>query len=95
MRVLDVRLLPGSKTTRAFIDLDLDGITVRDFRVYQQNGKPTVRNPLSTYKDHEGNLTFREIITLPVAVQVEAHALILNAYFCRLKEKVDGKPESQ
>ncbi|MGD0236948.1 MAG: hypothetical protein ABSC55_20745 [Syntrophorhabdales bacterium] len=93
MKVLDIRLLPvhGSKPTRAFADLELDGITIRDFRVYQQNGKPAVRNPFSTYKDHEGSLTFREIISLPGTVQAEAHALILNAYFHRLKEMQHGE----
>lgn len=87
IKVLEVRLLPSHKTTRAFCDVGIEGIIIRDFRVYQTNGKPTVRNPFSTYKDHEGNLTFREIVSLPPQVQSEAHALILSEYFRRLKEK--------
>lgn len=93
IQVLEIRILPGNKTTRAFCDLRLGDITIRDFRVYQTNGKPAVRNPFSTYKDHEGNLTFREIVSLPSTVQTEAYALILSEYFRRLKEKKDGKTD--
>ena len=87
IQILDVRLLPDYKATRAFCDVRIDDITIRDFRIYQANGKPSVRNPFSTYKDHEGHLTFREIISLPSTVQAETHALILSEYFRRLKEK--------
>ena len=86
IEVLEIRLLPGSKATRAFADLQIDGIKVRDFRV-MNNGKPSVRNPFTAYKDHEGKLLFREIINLPPNVQAEVNALILSAYFRRLKEK--------
>jgi hypothetical protein len=88
--ILEMRMLPGCKSTRAFCDLKIESITIRDFRVYQTNGKPSVRNPFSTYKDHEGNLTFREIVSLPPTVQTEAHALILSEYFRRLKERENG-----
>lgn len=87
IRVLDIRLLPGTKTTRAFVDVRIDEILVRDFRIYQTNGKPSVRNPFTAYKDQDGKLIFREIISLPSTVQAEAHALILSEYFRRLKEQ--------
>ena len=87
IQITEVRLLPDHKATRAFVDLEIDGIQIRDFRVYQTNGKPSVKNPFSTYKDREGNLNFREIVSLPSTVQTEVNALILSAYFRRLKEK--------
>ena len=89
IQVLEIRVQPGNKSTRAFCDVRLGDITIRDFRVYQTNGKPAVRNPFNSYKDRQGNLTFREIISLPPTVQTEAHTLILNEYFRRLKEKKD------
>lgn len=95
IRVLDIRLLPGNKATRAFVDMAIDGITVRDFRIYQTNGKHSVRNPFSTYKDYEGNLIFREIVSLPPEVQAEAHALILSEFFRRSKELRNGKEEER
>ena len=93
VRITDIRVLRGQKATRAFVYLEIDGVTIRDFRVMQSKEKPYVKNPFSTYKDYEGNLTFREIITLPATVQTEAHALILSAYFCRLRENEHGKRE--
>lgn len=50
------------------------------------NGKPTVRNPFSTYKDSDGTLKFRETISLPPNVKGEIDALIITEFFRRLKE---------
>lgn len=85
IRVTDIRLLPGNKATRAFCDIRIGDITIRDFRIYS-NGKPSIRNPFSTYKDATGDLKFREIISLPPNVKAEVDALILSEYFRRLKE---------
>ena len=91
IHVLELRLLPGNKTTKAFCDVRIGAITIRDFRVYQTNGKPSVRNPFTTYKDHDGNLSFRQILDLPSNVQAEVNALILSEYFRWLKENRDEK----
>jgi hypothetical protein len=91
LQILDFRLLRGDKPTRAFCDVRIGDITVRDFRIYQTNGKPSVRNPFSSYKDHNGILRFREIISFPVTVQTEINALILNDYYHRVKESRNGK----
>jgi DNA-binding cell septation regulator SpoVG len=88
IRVLDIRLLPGNKATRGFADVRLDDIVIRDFRIYQTNGKPSVRNPFTAYRDHGGNLSFRQILDLPSDVQVEVNSLILSEYFRRLKERI-------
>lgn len=94
IEVLEIRLLPGHKSTRAFVDLEIDGITVRDFRVYQTNGKPSVRNPFTVYKDVDGNLKFRQLVTLPSNVEAEVHSMILSEYFRRLKEQRNDERSS-
>jgi len=38
IHIIDIRLLPGHKATRAFCDIRLEDIIVRDFRVYQTDG---------------------------------------------------------
>lgn len=89
--ILEMRLLLShNKATRAFCDVGIDGITLRDFRVYQTNGKPTVRNPFTSYKDFDGNLKFRQIVDLPSNVQAEVNAIILTEFFRRLKENRDA-----
>jgi DNA-binding cell septation regulator SpoVG len=86
IKVLEIRLLQSNKSTRAFADIRLDDIVVRDFRVYQTNGKPSIRNPFTTYKDVDGNLKFRQLVDLPSNVEAEVHSMILSEYFRRLKE---------
>lgn len=88
--VLEIRFPLGNKTTKAFCDVRIDDITIRDFRVYQTDGKPSVRNPSSAYKDQMGTLKFREIINLSPTVQAEVNALILGEYFRRSKEKKEN-----
>jgi hypothetical protein len=89
--VLDIRILPGHKSTRAFVDVGIEKMIVRDFRIYQTNGKPSIRNPFTSYKDRTGEINFREIITLPPNVQSEVNAMILSAYFRRLREDSHGQ----
>ena len=91
LQILDLRLLTGNKPTRAFCDVRIGDITIRDFRIYQTNGKPSVRNPFTSYKGHDGTIRFREIISFPVTVQTEINALILNDFYRRVKERTNER----
>ena len=93
IKIIDIRLLRDSKSVKGFADLLIDGITIRDFRIYQTNGKPALRNPCNTYREQTGALKFREIVSLPPTVQAEVNALVLNAYFRRLKEQSHERPQ--
>jgi len=94
IQVLEIRFMKGNKATRGFADVLIGEITIKDFRIYQVNGKPTVRNPFSTYKDVDGTLKFRETISLPPNVKGEIDALIITEYFRRLKEQThEQRPE--
>jgi len=88
-KVLEIRFMKGKKATRGFADFLIGDITIKDFRIYQTNGKPSVRNPFSTYKDVDGTLKFRETISLPPNVKSEVDALIITEYFRRLKETMN------
>lgn len=86
-KVVEIRPTRKSGPLRAFVDIKIEGLLLKDFRVYQTNGKPSVRNPFVSYKNRDGELTFRQIIDLPPVVQTEVNALILEAYFRRTKER--------
>jgi DNA-binding cell septation regulator SpoVG len=90
IEVLSVRLFPGHKTTRAFIDIRLDDVVIKDFRVVQNGGKPHVKAPFTTYKNHNGELCFRQIIDLPDEVRGQVDTLILCAFY-REKETDHGQ----
>lgn len=92
IEVLDLRVIESGKSLKAFADVRLGNIVIRDFRVVKEVGKrPHVKAPFSTYKDQKGQIKFRPIIVLPDEVRGEVDLLILNAYQ-REKEQNDGKP---
>ena len=92
VEILDIRLIRSNKPLKAFADVRLGGITIRDFRVMKEDGKPPhVKVPFSTYKGPDGQLRFRPIIILPDEVRGEVELAILNAYR-REKEQKVGKP---
>jgi len=90
IEVLSVRLFPGHKTTRAFIDIRLDDVVIKDFRVIQNGGKPYVKAPFTTYKNQNGELCFRQIIDFPDEVRGRIDAAILSAFY-REKEQVHDR----
>jgi hypothetical protein len=69
-------------TTLAFVDLKLDGITIKDFRVQQQNGGPlSVQTPYSSWRDPiSKQIKFKNIISFPVGLKELINAAVLSAY---------------
>ena len=91
IEILDLRVIESGKSLRAFADVKLGEITIRDFRVVKEHGKrPHVKAPFSTYKDQKGQLRFRPIVILPEEVRGEVDLAILNAYQ-REKEHRNGQ----
>lgn len=90
--ILDLRVIESGKSLKAFADVRLGNIVIRDFRIVKEVGKrPHVKAPFSTYKDQKGQLKFRPIIVLPDEVRGEVDLAILNA-FQREKEQNNGRP---
>jgi hypothetical protein len=91
VRIVEIRQTRKPGPLRAFVDIGIEGLLLKDFRVYQSNGKPSVRNPFVSYKNKNGELTFRQIVDLPPVVQAEVNALILEAYFRRTREQTHDR----
>jgi DNA-binding cell septation regulator SpoVG len=92
IRVLDIRLLPGHKTTRAFIDIRLDDVVIKDFCVIQNGDKLRVKAPFTTYRNQNGKLCFRQIIDFPDEVRGRVDAAILSAFYREKEQTDDGGP---
>lgn len=90
IQLLAMRMLPGNKSTRGFVDVQIDGITIRDFRIMQNGGRAYVRAPFQTYKNIVGKIQFRQIIDLPDEVRGQVDTMILTAFY-REKEKEHGQ----
>ena len=92
IEILDLRVIESGKSLKAFADVRLGNIVIRDFRIVKENGKrPHVKAPFSTYKDQKGQLRFRPIVVLPDEVRGEVDLAILNAYQGE-KEQNNGTP---
>lgn len=92
VEILDIRLIePSGKSLKAFADVKLGDVTVRDFRIIKEDGKrPHVKVPFSTYKDQRGRIRFRPIVILPEEVRGEIDLAILNTYEWE-KEQKNGR----
>ena len=89
--ILDFRILAGDKPLKAFVDVRLGDITMRDFRVMQDQGKPYIKVPFVTYKDKKGEIRFRPIIELPATVRGQVETVILSEYYSRMAEVERGQ----
>lgn len=90
IRVPEIRFMKGDKATQAFADIEIDGITICDFRVMENGGKPYVKAPFTTYKSLNGELRFRQIVKLPVEVQGRIDNAILSVFY-RERENQNAK----
>ena len=92
VKVIEIRPLGDGRPLKAFVDIQLGSVVIRDFRVMKENEKRLyVKVPFSTYKDQTGQLKFRPILVLPDEVRGQIDLAILNAYQ-REMEKRNGQP---
>ncbi len=94
IKVVEIRPLNDGRTLKAFVDMKIGDLIIKDFRVLKEDGKrPYVKVPFVTYKDQTGQLKFKPIVVLPDEVRGEVDLAILNAYQ-REKEKRSGKEKT-
>ena len=79
--MLEIRLQNNGKALKAFADLCLDGITVRDFRVIQERGRRLwVACPQVSWRSKEGTIKYKTIITFPDEQKGLIDLTVLSAY---------------
>ncbi len=87
IEIIDIRIVENPKSTLAFVDVRIDGIVIKDFRIMTNGKIPYVRTPFSTYKDKSGKLQFRPIIIFSGEVEWKIHITILENYRQRQEDK--------
>jgi len=90
IKVLEIRQNNGGKT-RAFVDISLNDIVIRDFRILEEHGKPHVKIPYLTYRAKDGQMRFRDVLIFPPRVREEIDSAILSAFFRWEREGGSGK----
>ena len=91
IQVTELRLLSGDRALKAFADIQLDDMVIREFRVIKENGKrPWVVSPQVSWKGQDGQIKYKTVITLPDEVKGQVDLAILKR-FTEEMEKNDAK----
>ncbi len=91
IKILQIRPQSSGKSLLAFIDIKLNDLVIRDFRVIKENGKRLiVACPQVSWKDRAGFIKYKTLITFPDDVKGELDLVILTAYR-REMEMENGK----
>jgi DNA-binding cell septation regulator SpoVG len=88
IEIIDIRMLPGDKPLRAFVDLKVDEIVFREFRIIKENGKRLwVACPQISWKDSDGQLKYKTVVTLPDELKGEIDRIVLNRFIRETEQK--------
>ena len=93
IKVLEIRLQnKNGKALKAFVDLYIDGITVRDFRVIQEGGRRLwVACPQVSWRGKEGTIKYKTIITFPDDHKGLIDLAVLNAYQREVERRYEDR----
>lgn len=82
MKVIKIRLQNNDKPLKAFIDIQLsNGWIIKDFRVVQQPGqKAYVVAPQASWRNREGSINFKTLVTIPDNSKWQLESAVLAAY---------------
>ena len=91
IKIAKIRLQNNDKPLKAFADIQLEnGWIIKDFRVIQQPGqKAYVVAPQASWRNREGSINFKTLITIPNGDKWQLESAILAAYQ-REKEQESG-----
>lgn len=71
----------GAGNLRAFADVKIGDIVIRDFRIIQQpNQKPWVSSPQRTYKSENGEMRYANTIELSNELKTKVQLAVLTAF---------------
>jgi DNA-binding cell septation regulator SpoVG len=88
IKILELRLMSGDKPLRGFIDIQVGDWIIREWRVIKENGKrPWVASPQISWKDQDGQIKYKTVITLPDELKGEIDRVILNRFNRETEQK--------
>ncbi len=90
VKVLEMRPLNSGRSLRAFVDIQVGGWIIREWRVVKENGKrPRIVSPQISWKDLDGQIKYKTVVTLPDEVKGQIDFAILKAYTEEMEKKSD------
>ena len=88
IRVVEIRPLNNGRPLKAFADVQVGDWIVKDWRIWQQNGRAYVSVPQCSWKDPStGRIKFKPILTIPDDQLEKIQTAILYAYHRETEKK--------
>lgn len=92
VEVIQIRFPPPGKALKAFADILINGWIIREFRIIKEDAKrPWIASPQISWKDQDGQIKYKTVITLPDEVKGQIDFAILKAY----TEEMEKNSEKQ
>lgn len=86
IRVIDIRLLNSDKALKAFVDVQVGDWLIYDWRVTKQDGQRAwVSVPQTSWKDKDGKVRYRALLSIPGELKQRIEVAILSAWEKELK----------
>lgn len=81
IRVIDIRLLNSDKALKAFVDVQVGDWLIYDWRVTKQDGQRAwVSVPQTSWKDKDGKVRYRALLSIPGELKQRIEVAILSAW---------------
>lgn len=94
IHVLELRLVHGNRSLKAFADVQVGDWIIREWRVVKENGKrPMIAPPQTSWKGPDGQIQYKTIITLPDELKGQIDFAILKLFTAELEKNDAGRPE--
>jgi len=91
IRLIAIRLLSDGRPLKAFADVQVGDWIIHDWRITKQGGqRASVSVPQTSWKDREGKVRYRALLSIPGELRQRIEVAILSAWEKELK---NGKQE--
>jgi DNA-binding cell septation regulator SpoVG len=88
IKVLKITRLPGDRSLKAYVDLQIGEWVVNDWRiVHRKDERVQVNYPSVSYRDAQGTIRYRALLSVPGELKQRIEVAILSAWE---KERKNG-----
>ena len=91
IEIIEIRIISGDRPLKAFVDVKIGSWIIHDWRITKQDGqRASVSVPQTSWKDREGKVRYRALLSIPGELRQRIEVAILSAWEKELK---NGKQE--
>lgn len=79
IEIIEVKKCSKDGNLKAFVDVKIDNILIKDFRIIQQkNQKAWVSVPQTSWRDSSGGLSYKNLVELPKELKTDVEKAVLE-----------------